>query len=109
MYTPQFGLRPGAAALISLIFFLIPKQSRIPFSPQLERQKSHAMSDDRVVKVSEDLPSSTSKIQESRIQASMLSLEKEHPVPLSRWVDSNKEITCTHIYFYWLEYNLRYV
>lgn len=106
MYTPQFGLRPGSAALIS-DFLPHPQAKQNSFLTPIRKTEKP---DDRVVKLdSEDLPSSTSKIQESRIQASMLSLEKEHPVPLSRWVDSNKEISCTHIYSYWLEYILRYV
>lgn len=103
VYSLQFELRPASTALISLIFFLISKQSRIPSSAQLDRWKSHVCLLTGVAKAdSEDLPSSTSRIRESRIQASTLSQEKEQAISFGSCLDSSKEIGCTHIYFYWL-------
>lgn len=98
MHSLQFGLGPASAALTSLIVFLISKQSRIPFSAQLDRRKSHACLLTGVVKAdSEDLPSSISRIRKSRIQASTLSQEKEQAVPFGSCVDSSKEISWTHL------------
>lgn len=89
-----FSLGSGQCQLhISLISCLIPV-----------RKTEVMLSADRVVRVdSEDLPCSTFKIWESRKQASMLSQEKEPAVCLGSCVDSNKQISCTHIYTYWLE------